>query len=228
MALVVGNGAYLSSGALKNPPRDAHAIAGALRRLGFDDVRERIDLSRADFETELRAFGADAAGADWAVIYYAGHGIEFDGANHVVPVDAAVRTAEAAEDETIALDMLIENVEPAGKLRLIILDACRDNPFAAQSTDKELTRAFGRGLARIEPSNVLVAYAAHHGQVALDGKGDNSPYVEALLEYLPAPGLEISLMFRKVHDRVFERTGDAQEPFTYGSLSGDPLYFKPR
>ena len=124
-------------------------------------------------------------------------------------------------------DRVLAKVEGAKKLRLVILDACRENPFAAKMASAGATRSIGRGLARIEPeAGVLVAYSAKDGQVAQDGDGLNSPFAESLLKHLDEPGLEINMLFRRVHDDVKTRTAGQQIPFTYGALPAEALFFK--
>jgi uncharacterized protein len=227
IALVIGNSAYRTVHALRNPGNDAHIVAEAFRRLGFTEVLERHDLTLNELSSELKAFGDLAANADWAVIYYAGHGIELSGVNYLIPVDAELASAAHVEEEAISLDRVESKVEDARKLRLVILDACRDNPFAQRVVSAGGTRSVGRGLARVEPiSGVLIAYSARDGHIALDGDEINSPFAQALVQKLEEPGLEISLLFRKVRDAVMDKTHSQQEPFTYGSLGGEPLYFK--
>jgi len=225
IALVIGNGAYNNVKALKNADSDAQAVAAALRRLGFEIV-EKHDLTLAQLTAELKAFGDRAGNFDWAVVYYAGHGIEVGGINYLIPVDAELSAASHVDDEALPLDRVLAKVEGAHKLKLVILDACRENPFIAKMASASGTRSVGRGLARVEPEGgVLVAYSAKEGQVAQDGDGNNSPFAQALLDHLDEPGLEINMMFRRVHDDVKSRTGGQQVPFTYGSLPADPLYF---
>jgi uncharacterized caspase-like protein len=142
-------------------------------------------------------------------------------------VDAELSVATHVDDEAFPLDRVLAKVEGAHKLRLVILDACRENPFIAKMASAGGSRSVGRGLARIEPEGgVMVAYSAKNGQVAQDGDGDNSPFAQALLDHLGEPGLEINMLFRKVHDDVRSRTNGQQEPFTYGSLSAESMYFK--
>jgi uncharacterized caspase-like protein len=202
-------------------------IAEEFRRLGFAEVIEKRDLSLTDLSAELKAFGDKATDADWAVVYYAGHGIEVGGVNYVIPVDAELKTSNHVEDEALPLDRLLSKVESARQLRLVILDACRDNPFAQRiASAGGGTRSVGRGLSRIEPgSGVLVAYSAKDGHVAHDGDGVNSPFAKALVENLEKPNVEISLLFRKIRDKVLSDTHGEQEPFTYGSLPAEELYF---
>ena len=163
------------------------------------------------------------------MVFYAGHGIEVGGRNFLVPVDAQLKSDREVEFETVPLDLVSRAVEAASGLGLVILDACRDNPFAAAMQRAGSSRSIGRGLARVEPSGeMLVAYAAKGGTVASDGKGRNSPYSTALLRYLEEPGLEVGLMFRKVRDAVLKSTGRKQEPFVYGSLSSKGFYLARR
>ena len=230
-ALVIGNAGYRAVMELPNPRKDARDIATALRAAGFTEVVEHYDLGLREMHQALSQFEDKAAGADWGVVYYAGHGIEVDGRNFLVPVDAELKRANDVEDETVALDRVLSRVAAAGKLQLIILDACRENPFRRRMAQAGgVKRAVGeRGLARIEPAhpNVIVAYAARDGEVALDGKaGGNSPYARALLKHLAEPGLELGRFFRKVRVAVLAETGGRQRPFEYGSLTED-LFFKP-
>jgi uncharacterized caspase-like protein len=228
VALVVGNGAYQNVPSLANPVKDARALAGALRAVGFTEIRELYDADLVNFTNALKNFGDLASTADWAVIYYAGHGVEVGGTNYLIPVDAKLELQSHVEDEAMPLSRLLSKVSPASKMQLVILDACRNNPFAAKmrSVGKS-TRSISPGLASIEPENgVLVAYSARDGTTALDGDGPSSPYAQALVKYLTEPGLEIGLLFRKVHDAVYTATGRQQEPFTYGSLPAQQFYFK--
>jgi tetratricopeptide (TPR) repeat protein len=227
IALIIGNSAYRGVNPLRNPDNDAHAVAEQFRRLGFAEVTEKHDLALNELSAVLNSFGDRAQDADWAVVYYAGHGLEVGGVNYIIPVDAALATAAHVEEEAIPLDRVLSKVEGAHKLRLVILDACRDNPFARRLADASGTRSVGRGLGRVEPTGgILVAYSARDGQVAQDGNGANSPFALALVKHLEEPGVEISLLFRKVRDTVFTGTRGQQEPFTYGSLPAEALFFK--
>ena len=163
------------------------------------------------------------------MVFYAGHGIEVDRRNFVVPVDTRLVSDQDVEFEAVPLELILRAVARASGLRLVILDACRENPFAASMRRTGVTRSLGRGFARVEPAGeTLVAYAAKEGTVAADGEGRNSPYSEALLRYLEEPGLEVGLMFRKVRDAVLASTGGRQEPFVYGSLSSRGAYLTAR
>jgi tetratricopeptide (TPR) repeat protein len=226
VALIIGNSAYRAVAALPNPRRDAEAIATTLRGVGFQVVRLENDLPRDRLVDALRTFARDAATADWALVYFAGHGLEVNGINFLVPVDAKLETDRDVQYEAVALDQVLGSVEGAKKLRLVILDACRDNPFIRQMKRTVASRSIGRGLATVEPEGgTLVAYAAKNGEVALDGDGTNSPFVSALIRHLPAPGVEINKLFRLVRDDVMAKTNRKQEPFTYGSLPGEDFFF---
>jgi uncharacterized caspase-like protein len=228
VALVIGNAAYRSVPALNNPGRDAEALAAELTALGFRNVTLLRDQTREQMFAALRAFAREAETADWAVVYFAGHGLEMGGINWLVPVDAQFRTDRDVRLEAVSIDELSNAIEGTRGLRLIVLDACRDNPFAPQMRLTNSTRAIGSGLARVEPEGgTMVAYAAKAGQVANDGDDGNSPFMKALLKRIRQPGLEISMLFRFVRDDVLEATARRQEPFVYGSLPSEPFYFRP-
>jgi Flp pilus assembly protein TadD len=230
VALVVGNSAYAAVARLPNPVRDAAAMAAALKADGFAEVTLIKDADRAQLVAALNRFADEAATADWAVLYYAGHGIELDGTNYLIPVDARLKTDRDVQDEAVSLDRVVTSVEPAKKLRLVVLDACRNNPFAVNMRLTDARRAISRGLARIEPAGgTLVAYAAKGGQEAIDGEGTgNSPFAAALVKNLQTPGLEIGKLFRLVRDDVLAATDQKQEPFVYGSLPGEDFFFRPQ
>ena len=215
---------------LANPARDAAAMAGLLRQAGFDIVDSEQDLGIADLRRVVREFADKSRDADVAVVYYAGHGIEMDGNNYLIPADAKLLSDFDVQDETMSLDRVLKAIEPARRLKLIILDACRDNPFAKSMKRAIATRAIGRGLAEIEPANsdTLIAFAAKAGAVASDGDGQNSPFATALLKHLTEPGLDLRLAFGRVRDDVLKSTGNRQEPFVYGSLGGDTMALVPQ
>ena len=224
IALVIGNSKYDSFDSLANPKRDASLVADALGKSGFQNVKLLTDTNRETLSAALKAFADDSKNANWAVVYYAGHGVELDGSNYLVPVDAKFENDADIPQESIALDQILNSVSAADKMRLVVLDACRENPFAEKKS-----LSVGRGLARIEPeSGTLVAFATKHGHFATDGAGDNSPFTTSLIRRMDAPGLEINQLFRLVHDDVYANTGKKQEPFTYGQLSAQGFYFKAR
>ena len=224
VALVIGNASYAHASTLANPLNDAADMGAALERLGFAVTRLE-NGSDAEMRRGLNEFRRAASASEVAVVFYAGHGIEVDGRNFLVPVDARLATDQDVEYEAIPLELASRAVERASGLRLVILDACRENPFAVSMQRAGATRSIGRGLARVEPSGeTLVAYAAKEGTVASDGEGRNSPYSEALLRFLEEPNLEVMFMLRKVRDAVLASTGGSQEPFWYGSLSSKGVY----
>ena len=227
MALVIGNGAYTAVNPLKNADADARAVAASLRKLGFD-VIEKHDLTLTALIAELKGFGDKAPAYDWAVVYYAGHGIEVAGTNYLIPIDAELSASTHVDDEAIPLERILSKVEGAKKLRLVILDACRENPFVAKMASNSSTRSVGRGFGsrRAGGRRAGRLFRAKDGQVAQDGDGANSPFAQALLDHLNEPGLEINMLFRKVRDDVRSKTGGQQEPFTYGSLPAEAMYFK--
>ncbi|WP_456622818.1 MULTISPECIES: caspase family protein [unclassified Bradyrhizobium] len=229
VALVIGNSAYKSVPRLTNPVNDATLIGGMFKKAGFDSVDIKLDLSVVDMRKALREFAGKAREAEVAVIYYAGHGIELDGNNYLIPTDAALETDNDVFDEAFPLDRVLFAIEPAKQLRLVILDACRDNPFAKTMKRTVAARAIGRGLGKVEPTspNTMVAYAAKAGSTASDGDSKNSPFAAALVERLPTPGLDLRKAFGFVRDDVLKTTGYKQEPYVYGSLGGDDVSLVP-
>src|SRR6266480_4857574 len=228
VALVIGNSAYQKVAKLPNPANDAASVAGMLKSAGFDLVETKFNAAANDLRKTLREFGIKTRDADVAVIYYAGHGIELDGTNYLIPVDAMLETDTDVYDETFALDRVLFAVEPAKQLRLVILDACRDNPFAKTMKRTIASRAIGRGLAKVEPTspNTMIAFAAKAGSTASDGD-KNSPFAAALVEHLPKPGLDLRRAFGFVRDDVLKNTGNKQEPYVYGSLGGNDVPLVP-
>ena len=229
IALVVGNATYKNAPVLSNPQRDAILVADALKRTGFQSVTLQIDLGRDALVSALRNFAQQAEAADWSVVYYSGHGMEVGGVNYLIPVDARIATDRDIGFEAVALDQVLNAAERGKRLRLVILDACRDNPFASQMkrTLTVASRSVSRGLASVEPdAGTLVVYAAKDGETALDGEGFNSPFAEAFVKNLQTPGLEVRRMFDFVRDDVMEATQRRQKPFSYGSISGrQDFYF---
>src|SRR5204862_2427009 len=189
----------------------------------------RFNVAANEMRKSLRDFAAKTRDADVAVVYYAGHGIELEGTNYLIPVDATLETDGDVLDEAIALERVLFAVEPARQLRLVILDACRDNPFAKSMKRTMASRAIGRGLAKIEPTspNTMIAFAAKAGSTASDGDAKNSPFAAALVERLPTPGLDLRKAFGFVRDDVLKNTGYKQEPYVYGSLGGDDVPLVP-
>ncbi|KRR06103.1 hypothetical protein CQ12_03015 [Bradyrhizobium jicamae] len=229
IALVIGNSAYENAAALPNPVRDADLVADVLKRTGFETVTSLTNLRKDALISALRDFAARAETADWAVVYYAGHGMEVGGINYLIPTDAKIAADRDIGFEAVPLEQVLNAAERARKLRLVILDACRDNPFANQMkrTLTVASRSVSRGLAAVEPeAGTLVVYAAKDGETALDGDGTNSPFASAFVKNVPTPGLEVRRLFDFVRDDVMEATGRKQKPFSYGSISGrQDFYF---
>ena len=231
VALVLGNSAYQNVAPLANPANDSAKMSAILKDAGFDVVDSRRDLPAAETRRALRDFADRARDADIAVVYYAGHGIEVDGANYLIPVDAKLERDTDVFDEALSLERVLIAIEPAKKLRLVILDACRDNPFSKTMKRTVASRAIAQGLAKVEPTspNVLIAYSAKAGSTAADGDGDgkNSPFTSALANHLTKPGLDVRRAFGFVRDEVLKTTGNRQEPFVYGSLGGEDVALVP-
>jgi len=225
VALVMGNSAYQNVNPLANPANDAEIMSATLRNAGFEVVDLKRDLKANEMRRALRDFSDQVRDADMAIVYFAGHGIEIDGVNYLLPVDAVLERDIDAFDEAVPLDRLLTVIEPARQLRLVILDACRDNPFGKSMKRATASRGIGRGLAKIEPSspNTLIAFAAKAGSTALDGDNDHSPFTTALTKYLPRPGLDLRRAFGFARDDVLKATNNKQEPFIYGSLGGDDV-----
>lgn len=242
IALVIGNSKYQNTSHLPNPTSDARRMAAALGKIGFTTIGPRLDLSYAELRRELATFNMRANGADMALVFFAGHGMEFGGKTYLVPTDARLHADVDIEWEVVPLDLVLTAAEPS-KMQLVILDACRDNPLAAKmnvirsasrglrsgAAQNALQPAASLGLAVVEPrgANTLIAYAAKHGSVAYDGDASNSPYTLAILDHIEEPGVELRLLFGKVRDNVVRRTGGKQEPFVYGSIGGRQLYLVP-
>jgi uncharacterized caspase-like protein len=229
VALVIGNSSYQNVAALTNPANDATAITEMFKKASFDVVESRRDLKYMEMRRALRDFADKARGADIAVIYFAGHGLEVDGTNYIVPVDAMLERDADVDDEAISLNRILLAAEPATQLRLVILDACRDNPFAKKMKRTISSRSLGRGLIGVEANkpNTFIAFAAKEGSTAADGDGRNSPFSAALLKHLTRPGLDIRKAFGFVRDDVMSATGNQQEPYTTNSLGGNDVALVP-
>jgi uncharacterized caspase-like protein len=229
VALVIGNSDYQNVSPLTNPSNDAAAIAAILTKANFDVVDAKSNLTGIEMKRTLRDFGNKVRDADVAVIYYAGHGIELEGTNYLIPVDAKLEIDTDVLDEAFPLDRFVVAADPAKQLRLIILDACRDNPFNKTMKRTIGSRAVGRGLAKVEPTNpnTLIAFAAKAGSTASDGEGKNSPFAAALVNHMTRPGLDLRKAFGYVRDDVLKATSNKQEPFVYGSLGGNDVSLVP-
>ncbi|MDI1266486.1 MAG: caspase family protein [bacterium] len=229
VALVIGNSAYQNVPRLANTVNDARAVADMFRNAKFDVVAAWQDQGIVEMRRMLREFSDRSRGADFAVVYYAGHGIEIDGVNYLIPIDAVLERDRDAFDEAIPLERVLQTIEPASKLRLVILDACRDNPFGRDMKRTTASRAITRGLIGVEPSkpNTLIAFAAKGGSTADDGTSSHSPFTTALLNHLTTPGLDLRKALGLVRDEVMSATGGRQEPFVYGSLGGNDVALVP-
>jgi len=229
VALVMGNSAYQNVSRLANPTNDSEAMTATLKNARFDVVELKRDLNVSEMRRALRDFSDTVRDADVAIVYFAGHGVEIDGTNYVIPVDAVLERDIDAFDEAIPLDRILTVIEPVKQLRLVILDACRDNPFNKTMKRTIGARAIGRGLAKVEPNspNTLIAFAAKAGSTASDGDSKNSPFTAALVKYLPRPGLDLRKAFGYARDEVLKVTNNRQEPFIYGSLGGDDVALVP-
>jgi hypothetical protein len=222
VALVIGNGSYARIPHLPNVPNDAAVMANLFKSAKFDAVDLKLNLSVAELRGALREFAGRVADADIAVLFYAGHGIEVGQVNYLIPVDARLAKDFDVEDETVPLDRVLQAMQPAKRLRLVILDACRENPFVKTMKRTISTRSVGQGLGRVEPSmgNTLIAFATKPSGVADDGTGPNSPFTAALAKYLLTPGLDLRIALGHVRDDVLKSTGSEQEPYVTGSLGG--------
>jgi hypothetical protein len=231
VALIVGNSTYQTVPQLPNPSRDATSVAKMFKDAGFDSVELALNVGNLEFKRAIRKFEATADQADIAVLYYAGHGLEISGTNYLIPVDARLASDRDADDEAIPLERMVSSADGAKRLRLIILDACRDNPFVTtmRRERKVANRAVVGGLSKIEPTSTdtLIAYAAKAGSTADDGDGLHSPFTSAVLKNLTVPGLDVRLAFGRVRDEVMKVTDSRQEPYVYGSLGGGTVALVP-
>ncbi len=224
VALVVGNAGYSDeSAALDNPANDARAISEKFRALGIE-VIEAIDLDYQGMRDALRAFDRALQGADAGIFYYAGHAMEYRGRNYLLPTDTILETEGDVGLGLIEMDRVLQVMETSVPIRLVFLDACRNNPLARSfrgSLGASRAASVGRGLGRIDTAvGTFIAYATAPGDIAADGKGDNSPFTTAMLTHLEAPGLDISQLMQKVRNSVVEATNQKQIPWDSSSLRG--------
>jgi uncharacterized caspase-like protein len=226
VALVVGNSDYASTGRLANPVNDASLMAQTLRQLGFTLVggKAQLNLDKTHFDRLAQKFGKDAQGADVALFYYAGHGVQIDGTNYLVPVDANPQTEADADFQMIdAMSMLRQMESSHARLKLMILDACRNNPFAERGL-----RALGGGLAQMQaPEGTMIAFSTQPGHKALDGDSGHSPYTAALADTMREPGLDIFRTFNAVGIKVASVTHGRQRPWVSSSPINGDFYFVP-
>ena len=226
VALVIGNAAYQHAPPLANPKNDAADMAGLLRRLGFA-VTEGFDITEAAMRDLIKAFDRQAGTAKVALLFYSGHGMEVDGANYLLPVDAQLEASRDLRHEAIELDFVLESMGTG--TNLVFLDACRDNPFARGWAGAKSVVVVGRGLAEVteaSASGMFIAFATHPGHTAADGEGRNSPFTAALKQNIETPGLEVNALLTEVRKTVLASTGDVQRPWANSSLSA-AFYFVP-
>ncbi|HBZ56511.1 MAG TPA: hypothetical protein DEO88_13990 [Syntrophobacteraceae bacterium] len=218
VALVIGNGAY-RQGALKNPTHDALDIGATLKRLGFEVIL-RQDASKRELLNVINEFGVKLRSAEIGLFYFAGHGVQLQGRNYLIPIGVQIETESDVEFEGVDAGRILGKMEESGcQCNIVILDACRDNPFARSY------RSAARGLARMDaPLGSFVAYATAPGSVAADGTGRNGLYTSYLLKYMTTPGITLEQVFKRVRDSVVDVTGGKQVPWESTSLRGD-FYF---
>jgi uncharacterized caspase-like protein len=239
-ALVVGNGSYEHTAPLPNPPRDARAVAAALRRIGFD-VLEGIDLTHQQMRGQLQDFGRRAKGAETALFFYAGHALELEGRNHILPIDTELQRSSDLGKQSLDVNDVLRVLDGAAQTGLLFLDACRDNPLGRQlpvvesaaragrgrSVDRRRSAAIGQGLAPIKaPKGLLIAFATRPGDTAADGTGDHSPFTAAMLAQIEKPGLEIRELMTRVRQDVLRLTDNRQQLWEESSLI-ENFYFVP-
>jgi tetratricopeptide (TPR) repeat protein len=230
VALVIGNGAYANVRALPNPPNDARSVAKSLRDIGFA-VSEGIDLDRATMQKMTRDFLREAARAQVAVVYYAGHGVQIDGRNYLIPVDVRLQGGGNFTDGMVDMDTILAALDDQVRTNILIFDACRNNPVARQVASAAPNRAIEAGSGLAAPSalgagatlgaGTLIAFATAPGQVALDGEGANSPFSAALSRHIGTPGLEVQQMLTRVRAEVVAKTSGKQVPWSNSSLLGE-------
>jgi uncharacterized caspase-like protein len=228
VALVIGNGSYINSGELANPKNDAADIAATLRTLGFD-VFEGINLDKTGMDRTIRDFAEGMTGAQLALFFYAGHGLQVNGQNYLMPVDARLTKASGLDFEMVRLDLVQRAMEREASINIIILDACRDNPLG-----RSLARALGTrssavtsGLAPMESGEgTLIIFSTQPGNTASDGLGRNSPFSAALLKHITAPGDDLPTILINVRNDVMAATGRRQVPWEHSALT-TKVYFTP-
>lgn len=225
VALLIGNSHY-SIGVLANPANDVSAMQSALVSAGFDIIEAKTDLGRNAMLDALKAFEDTVTGADIGVVFYSGHGIEMGGQNYLLPTDVRLASDRDVEDEAIRLDRVLRALDGASKLKLVLLDACREDPFKKQMKKIVTRGSLSRGLERTDATsdNMLIAYAAAPGQVAYDGEGRMSPFTAALAARLVTPGVDVVLALREVRDDVMKATDRRQKPYQTGSLGGGQIF----
>nr|WP_180882901.1 caspase domain-containing protein [Mesorhizobium loti] len=229
VALVLGNSQYQHAAALPNPVRDAQAMAERLRTLGFEVV-SGFDLTKQRTQTTVAQFAKQVRGADVALFFYAGHGLQVSGKNYLLPVDAALEDETSLDFEAVSIDFVLRQMSRETSIRLVFLDACRDNPLAEILAKTAGVKGASSGLAEIPIENggagTLVAFAASPNQLALDGSGDHSPFTKALLQHIGEPNISITEAVNRVTSDVFKATNGKQRPWINVSLTTEVLLHK--
>ncbi len=231
IALVVGNAGYTQAGALTNPVNDAADMAKALTAAGFDVILG-LDLDRRAFDEKIRAFSRALEDADDAVLFYAGHGLQVAGRNYLIPIDASLRSERDLDFEAIQLDFVLKQMEVGrdGKTNIVFLDACRNNPLAANLARSMGTRSanVGKGLAEVQTGvGTFIAYSTQPGNVALDGAGRNSPFTGALAKRISEKGRNLTALMIEVRKEVLKETGGQQVPWDHSALTSDFFFEAP-
>ena len=243
VAYVIGIGQYQHVSALDNPKNDANAITASLQKLGFDVIK-LIDPTYQDIKAKSFEFLEKLQGADVAMLYYAGHSIQIDGANFLIPIDARIGTLTEVAPQTYELARIVNLMDKLAKTKIIILDACRDNPFIAkleEQKDQDTARRIARGLAGFDSLvssdeltsttfntyGTVISYAAAPGHLAEDGQGNNSPFTTALLKHIEQPGMEIGRLFRSIANDVMNKTKGRQKPEYLVKLSNEFYFLNP-
>jgi tetratricopeptide (TPR) repeat protein len=222
LALVIGNGRYANALELPNPPNDARAVAKSLREIGFG-VIEGTDLDRTAMERAIRDFLHQAPTARVSLLFYAGHGMQINGKNYLVPVDAKLSAPGDVEFETVELDKILSGLDDESRANIVILDACRDNPLAKSLVAKSRSVAIPGGLAAFSSvgTGTLIAYSTAPDHTALDGEGVNSPFTSSLIKHMSTPGIEVNQMLTRVRIDVATLTKAKQVPWVNSSLLGE-------
>ncbi|MDP3257254.1 caspase family protein, partial [Bosea sp. (in: a-proteobacteria)] len=223
VALVIGNSSYANAPVLPNTINDARDMVAALRKVGFEVV-DGVDLDKRGMDQAVTRFARLAQDADAAMFYYAGHGLQFNGENYLVPVEARVEDEIGVQYETTRLNDVVTALNFSRGVKIMVLDACRNNPFVTHLAKRQGTRSFavGTGLAPVaRAQGMVIAYATQANDVAADGSDRNSPFTAALVREIDQPGVEVATLFRRVQKSVYDATNGRQTPELSLSLLGD-------
>jgi uncharacterized caspase-like protein len=239
VAIIVGNGAYVNTSSLPNPPNDAEKISSVLKSLGFT-VHTLVNATKGDLQRMQEDMPVTLKKAHVGLFFYAGHGLQIDGENYIVPVDARFNTAGNVAEQLVSMNAVLSSMEAHTKVNLVFLDACRDNPFAdalkmQMVAGRSLTvdgdrqiKNVGTGLAEMKASvGTLIAYATQPGNVAEDGQGNNSPFTTGILQNIARPGKDIREILTLVRVSVLNQTDGRQIPWDHSSLTEDFFFIEP-